>query len=231
MTFADLPMADLLGVSLGLLFTLAVFSFVLGDNFLFRIAISIFIGVAAGFAVSMVWNNVLRPQLVLPLLSGSRSQLFYLAIPLGLSVLLLMKISPRFSRLGNPTMAYLVGVGVATAIGGAIKGTIFPQVGAAVNTLTYGSANATGAGGWWKLIEGGIILVGTVSTLAYFHFSVQQSPGQPARRSEIIEWIARLGQIFIAISFAALIAGVFSASLTALIERVNFIWQFLARFR
>jgi hypothetical protein len=229
MSFANLPLTDLLGAFSGFLLSLFVFSYIFGDNFLFRIAISIFIGVAAGFAVVIAWYNVILPQLILPLFSGSSSQLFYIAIPLILSGLLLMKISPRLSGLGNPSMAYLVGVGVAAAVGGAIKGTIFPQVGAAINSFGF-ATNASMNSGWWKLFEGGIMLVGTVSSLAYFHFGIHQSPGQSLKRFELIEWIAWVGQFFIAIALAGLISGVFSASLTALIERVNFLWNFIAGF-
>jgi hypothetical protein len=228
MSFSDLPLTDLAGIISGLLLTLCVFSYVLGDNFLFRLAISIFIGVAAGFAIVITWYSVILPQLILPLFSGSRSQLFYVAIPLVLSALLLMKISPRLSRLGNPSMAFLVGVGVAAAIGGAIKGTIFPQVSAAINSFDSTQGGAMLVSGLWRLVEGGIVLIGTVSSLAYFHFGTRQRVGQAAKRIELIEWVAWLGQFFIAIALAALVAGVFSASLTAFVERVNFIWNFLS---
>lgn len=230
MSLAEMNTADLLGLVSGLLLTLSVFSYVLGDNVLFRIAISVFIGVAAGYAVVMAWTNVLLPQIILPLISGSSFQLIYLVIPLGLSCLLLMKIIGRYSRLGNPAMAYLVGVGIAAAIGGAVSGTIFPQVGAAVNSVVMEASDVSGTGRLWKITEGGIMLIGTISTLAYFHFSVRQKPGgETPKRNETLEIVAHIGQIFIAIAFAALIVGVFSASLMALIERVNFIWQFFSK--
>jgi hypothetical protein len=40
--------------------------------------------------------------------------------------------------------------------------------------------------------------------------------------------LSRVGQIFIAITFGALFAGVFVAAMTALIERWNFIITFLS---
>jgi hypothetical protein len=39
----------------------------------------------------------------------------------------------------------------------------------------------------------------------------------------VVELLARIGQIFIAITLGALFAGIFAASITALIERLDFI--------
>ena len=43
--------------------------------------------------------------------------------------------------------------------------------------------------------------------------------------NKMIEWGAAVGQIFIAITFGSVFAGVYTVALTALIERVNFIWS------
>ena len=45
---------DLLSAILGLIFTLMVFSYLLDDNPLFRVAVYIFIGVSAGYAATVV---------------------------------------------------------------------------------------------------------------------------------------------------------------------------------
>ncbi len=42
-----------------------------------------------------------------------------------------------------------------------------------------------------------------------------------------MEGLALVGQIFIAITLGVIFAGVFSASLTALIERLHFIGEFI----
>jgi hypothetical protein len=56
---------DLAGTVLGFIFTLLVFSYVFGDNALFRLTIYIFIGVAAGYAAVLAWYNVIW-RLALP---------------------------------------------------------------------------------------------------------------------------------------------------------------------
>jgi 4-amino-4-deoxy-L-arabinose transferase-like glycosyltransferase len=102
-------------------------------------------------------------------------------------------------------------------------GTIIPQTQASFNVF-----NSTRAGESWlaRLFFGAIMLVGTVTTLVYFHFGAKTTAGGP-QRSKLVIWLGWIGQVFIAITLGVLFAGVFAAALTALIERLNFIWLFL----
>jgi hypothetical protein len=68
---------------------------------------------------------------------------------------------------------------------------------------------------------------GTVLTLASFHFSVTRSADGTPQRNSILEWIAWLGRIFIAITLGVLFAGVYMAALTAMIERLSSMINFL----
>jgi heme/copper-type cytochrome/quinol oxidase subunit 2 len=125
--------------------------------------------------------------------------------------------------LGTPSLAFLVGVGAAVAVGGAVMGTLIPQTQASFNVF-----NPTSAGETWlaRLFFGAIMLVGTITTLVYFHFGARSTAGGP-QRGKLVEWLSLIGQVFIAITLGVLFAGVFAAALTALIERLNFIWYFL----
>lgn len=211
---------DVLGTFIGFVLTLFVFSYILGDNVLFRIAIHIFVGVAAGYLAIAVSASVIWPQLIEPLLSFEPARMTMAAIPLGMSVLVLLKAFPRLSGLGKPVVAYLVGVAAAVAIGGAVLGTIFPQANAAINLFDFSGGQNVG------LLSGVFVLVGTVTTLGYFHFGARSKSGAQAQVSAVVEWTAWVGQIFIAITFGAIFAGVYSTALSALIER----WQFVAQF-
>ncbi len=210
-------LADTIGAIVGFLLTLMVVSYILEDNVLFRIAIHIFIGVAAGYAAVLVVYNVILYQLIFPLREAPLDKIYLLGPPLLLGLWLLLKSSPRLARLGSPVVAILVGIGAAAAIGGAVTGTIFPQVKTSVDLLGPGS----------NIITGVLILLGTAATLAYFHFGVRDRGDQPAQRPRWIDYIAKAGQGFIAITFGALFAGVYLAALSALIERVASIWNLI----
>lgn len=223
MNLAEMGTPDLVGTLLGFALTLMVFSYAFGDNALFRLTIHLFIGVAAGYAAVVAWYNVVWPQLLLPIISGSQSERLFVLFPLVLSGLLIFKASPRLSRIGNPAIAYLVGVGVAAAIGGAVMGTIFPQVLASINLFDADAIRQSGESPLLMLLQGVMILIGTLTSLIYFHFGVKPKLGGTPRRPEWMEVIALIGQVFIAITLGAVFAGVLTACLVALIERVYFI--------
>lgn len=216
--------ADFFTGAISFLLTLMVLSYLIGDNPAFRIAVYIFIGVAAGYAASVAWHQVIYPRLFIPLISGSSGERLLALIPLVLAVLLLFKLSPRTASLGSPSMAFLVGVGAAVAIGGAILGTLFPQTQAAA-----GGFKLSSMGQFWleKIAEGVVMLVGTITTLVYFHFGAKTTTTGPAR-SKLTQVLGKVGQIFIAITFGVLFAGVFMAAVSAFIERINFIVVFIS---
>src|SRR6266508_1920773 len=149
---------EILSALVGLVLTLMVFSYLIGDSPLFRIAIYLFIGVGSGYAATVVWHSVLVPKLFSQL--GDINQLFLLIIPLILSFSLLAKLSPRISWLGNFAMAVLVGVGAAAAVGGALIGTLLPQAQAAMDAFDLSSAGA-GSSIFLKLVEGTVMFFGT----------------------------------------------------------------------
>ncbi|HEY9088753.1 MAG TPA: hypothetical protein VIO36_11340, partial [Anaerolineaceae bacterium] len=128
-------MAENIPVLVGAVLTLLVIvGYFLGENnVLFRLATYIFVGVAAGFVFIMVFYQVIVPRLIRPLTSGSFEQIVLTILPLVLSVLLVFKAFPNLSRLGNLSMAYLVGAGAAVAIGGAVLGTLITQARASIN--------------------------------------------------------------------------------------------------
>lgn len=227
MNLAALPLGDLIGVIVGFFLTLLVFSYLLGDNPLFRLTIHLFIGVAAGYAAVVTIYSVILPRLFVPLFNGSRGEQLLALLPLLLSVMLLTKISPRLARVGNFSMAFLVGVGAATAIGGAVMGTLIPQVDASINAFDWQTLQASSANFWFQIFNGVILLLGTIATLAYFNFTSSARPGQTGRLQSFLDLIRPIGQVFIAITFGFLFAGVYAATLVALIERLNFLVEFI----
>lgn len=217
---------ELIGVVIGFLLTCIVLSYIFGDNALFRFATHLFVGVSAGYAGAVALRNVIVPNVILPVwdLAVNEFSLQRLlgAAPFGLSVLLLAKLSARLGRLGNASMAFLVGVGAAVAIAGVTLGTLIPQTQAAIAAFDasalFGAEPLTALS---ELISRGFLIAGTLTTLIYFHFNTRKPAGATSQRGQVIESIASAGQIFIAVTFGALFAGVYTATLTALIERIN----------
>src|SRR5215471_1232620 len=119
-----MPDPNVIAGLVAFLFTILILSYLIGDNPLFRIAIYIFVGVSAGYVAVVAWWQVLWPNLLVPLVTGSSTQKAALLVPLLLGGMLLMKSWPSLSRLGMPAMGLLVGAGAAVAMAGAVSGTL-----------------------------------------------------------------------------------------------------------
>lgn len=209
-------MSDFIVGIVSFVFTLMILSYLIGDNFLFRLAVHIFVGVSAGYVAVAVIRQGVGPYLFTPLLYGSMLERGLMMIPLIFFVLMLMKMSPRLSWLGGPAVGYLVGAGAAVAVSGAVLGTILPQVGAAAQPFDWmQNPNPLGA-----LFNGAVMLIGTITTLVYFQFGARRADDGSVKRSAVIEALAWVGRLFVALTLGVLFAGVFSAALTALVERV-----------
>ena len=215
-------LSDLIGMLLGFAFTIMVFSYILGDNPFFRFALYVFIGVASGYAAVLVFYDVILYQLVLPLVdTGGLSIAVWVPLLAGLW-LLVTKISTRLNRLGNPVMAYLVGAGAAVMIGGAVLGTVLPQVDATASLFNLQVDVENGGSVVTTVLYGLVILIGVITSLVFFHFGVRSKGDQsPPQRLPWIESLAKVGQVFIVVTLGAVFAGVYMASLTALIARLR----------
>ena len=209
---------ELISVLVGLILTVMVFSYLIGDNLFFRVAVYLFIGVASGYAAAIVVHFVIIPKLIQPFLAFDPLAI----IAFVLAVSLLAKLFPGISWVGSFAMALLVGVGAAAALGGALVGTLLPQAQAAVDGFDLRSAGG-GFNALMQLVQGGVMLLGTVFTLASFHFSAGRAADGAPKRNRILEGVAWVGRIFIAITFGVLFAGVYMSALTAMIERLSFI--------
>lgn len=220
MTVSNLT--EFVGLSLGFLLTLLVFSYILGDNPLFRLASHVFIGVTAGYAAIVTINNVLVPRLILPLFTGSAEERLLSILLFIPSLFLFTKITP-LRKAGNWSVAILVGIGVATAIGGAITGTLFSQLLGTINSFEVPSA----ANAISPILNGFMIVLGTITTLIYFHFGTRSMPGQTDQQQPAIQILGRIGHVFIALTLGVLFAGVYVSALSALVERLTFLWEYL----
>lgn len=220
--------ADIILGLISCILTIMVLSYLVGDNPLFRVAVFIFVGVSAGYVGAVALYQVILPKVIMPLVNDPRTNL-PLLVPILLSLLLLAKIFPRIGWLGSASMAFMVGVSAAVAIAGALIGTIVPQFIAAI--APFGLEDSTGVGSILEnLAEGAIMLLGTVTTLAYFHFGVKSSASGTGSTNPVMRVLGLIGQFFIAVTFGVLFTGAYAAAVSALIGRMYFIWTYILSF-
>jgi hypothetical protein len=208
--------SDLIWVWMSASLTFMVYSYLLfGDNPVYRLAVHIFIGSSVAYAVVVVVHGVLGSLLLGDLTSDITWKRVMAVFSLVFGLLLLTKLKTSWAWLGNFSVAILLGVGAALAVGGALFGSILPQVKATVNAIDlYGPVN------------GLVIVVGTISTLLYFHFAAGAKGGLSGMGARLIRTSAKLGRWFIVAAFGAIFANTVMARISLLIGRVRFLLDF-----
>ena len=201
--------------SIAIIMTIMVLSRIFGNNPLFRVAQYLLVGVSLGLAFVVAFHQVLRPA-VSGLISGGSNGAILYGVPLALALLLLPRITRRqeFSWLANIPLALIFGVGAALAVGGALIGTLMPQILDTTNRPLSGEP---------LQIAGALVLaVGTVITLSAFYYTVP--PETP--RARIVAFAATAGHWLLMIAFGFFFASAIQSYLSALNERLAFVMRF-----
>lgn len=185
------------------LITVAVLSYLIGDNPLYRLAMHLLVGVGAAYVVAIAIGQLLVPRLIVPLADGNPGERLFALFGLLGCIFLMAKLFRRAAWLGNVAVGYMLGVGVAVAIAGALLGTLAPQTMAATASLNPGAVGLGGA------LTNVLILGATVLTLLSFMYgrSPQRSP---------MNWIRSLGRGVLFIALGATFALVFIAGASVL---------------
>lgn len=213
---------ETLGPFIAAILTLMVFSYIFGDNALFKLATHIFVGVAVGYAIIIIWHQVFLPTVT----AGN----LITALPaLILCLFLILKIPAgqgnTFSALGNITLAFVLGIGAALALGGALFGTLIPQVaamtGISLNPNHYpNTQQEVGLVIWLNNI---IVVLGTIGTFFYFTFTVRSKGFFGGLREGFVRFWAGMGRLMIIFTLGALFANTVSARVALLISRIQFL--------
>ncbi len=195
--------SNLIGLIIGFLLTLFIYSYIWGDNPLYRLAVHILVGVSAGYAAVVVVRELLLPVYVQLRANPTTLELAGGLVPFVLGLLLVLKRLPRLAWLGTGTIALLVGVGAAVALMGALTGTLLPQVTAAADP---------------DPVIALIVALLTAVTLLSFTFRTKPHREGTWKRP----WWQQIGQGILMITFGALFASVLNTSFILLIERITF---------
>lgn len=213
---------DMIAGWASLVFTLMIFSYLLADNFLYRIAVHILVGAAAGFVVFAAIKEVVIPWTDIMLIQpeGNSPEVAERNIiglmPFVFVMFLILKSTKRFPRVGSLGSSVIIGIGTGVALVGVFTVTIVNLVNDTGTTIAESEA-----------IDGFVIIIGTICTLAYFQYVNLRKRDGTARRPLPLQLMATVGQGFIAVTLGALYAGAILTSLTifstVLNEQISFV--------
>ncbi|MBX3356372.1 MAG: hypothetical protein KF724_11820 [Phycisphaeraceae bacterium] len=230
-----------IGLWLAALFTLAAFSFLYRDNPFYKFTESVVVGASAAYYMVVGFWDVLVPKLfgalvpwvvrevVQPTLRDpSLADRLAMAAALVLGVMLLMQLVPKVRWMGVWPLAFIIGTFAGLKLFTFIDSDLLGQLRAAtaqsplvvVKELVPGQPLGTGEMIWQSFLaslQNSLLLIGTVCTLFYFFFSMEQK-GAAGR-------VARVGVWFLMITFGAVFGFTVMGRVTLLAKRFEFLFD------
>lgn len=172
--------ANTVGIWLAALFTLAVLSFLAGDNPVYKVAESVLVGVSAAYWMVVGFWEVLVPNLLGKLMPGviqawalpgleAEPDLSYL-VPLTLGILLLWRLAPRGAWIGRWPMAFIIGVFCGLRLVTYIHADFLSQIRNSIVPLVV--MNERGFA-FWDSVRNVLTVFGMLACLVYFFFSIE----------------------------------------------------------
>jgi hypothetical protein len=177
--------------------TLAMYSFLYGDNPFFKIAEHIYLGVSVGYLIVSTHYQYIMPKLWTPIREGH----YELIVPALLGILILTRLIPRLAWLSRISFAAIMGYTAGLYVPTAVRQFLLPQVGNTIQPLNFAALGGVKNASFnWaalgELVNGLLILIGVVAVLVHFFYSVEHKGA--------IKHTARLGVLFLMFAFGAM---------------------------
>jgi len=215
------------GIWVGALCTLAIWSFLYKDNPFYKVAEQVFVGVSAAYGfIYTIYNNLI-PNLFAKLFpgilsvteevvegdiavvsSGGFAENWILIIPGLLGIMMLARLVPKYDWLSKYPLALMIGTTAGLSILMTLKSNVIQQtIATMINPFQADSAAL--------LIGQFLLIIGTITGLVYFYFS--------KKHVGLTGGMARIGIVFLMISFGASFGYTAMARISLLIGRLQFL--------
>ncbi|MBX7143511.1 MAG: hypothetical protein K1X79_03595 [Oligoflexia bacterium] len=205
--------------------TLAIFSFLVRENRLYRIFEHLYIGIAAGLGLVVPIKNYIWPQILVPLLGydvvqypdGTFSKVYdptnlLYILPLSFGCLYYFVYSRRYAWLSKLVIGFSLGMSGGLAFKGFFN-EIIPQLASSFKPLVV---YHDGALDLFRSFSNTVFVVTLLSVMYYFFFSFR-------RRARFAEMGAGLGRWLMMVCFGAFFGSTVMARMALLVERLQFL--------
>jgi len=189
--------------------SLFMYSFLYKDNPFFKLGEHIYVGASIGYTLAITYDEVMVKKLYVPMVQQGK---WWLVVPALLGLLMLARFIPSIAWLSRISFAFILGISSGVAIPRQISSYILQQVQGTLKPLVTVGAG----GGAWVIFAGLntlLVLVGVVSVLFYFFFSIEHTG--------IVHRVARVGIYFLMVSFGAAFGYTVMARMSLLIGRFD----------
>ncbi len=212
-----------IGIWVAAFFTLFIFSFLYRDNPFYKIAESVVVGVSAaywmvvGFWTTIVPNLLgkLSPEWIkswaMPGLN-TKAEYIYL-VPLIMGIMLIWRLAPKGGWISRWPLAFIIGTTAGIRLIGFIHADFLGQIRNTIMSLAVYSPE-TGFN-VWDSIKNIIIVIGVLTTIVYFFFSIEHEG--------FVGQTAKVGIWFLMITFGAAFGYTVMGRIALLAIRMEFL--------
>jgi hypothetical protein len=212
-----------IGIWVAAFFTLFIFSFLYRDNPFYKIAESVVVGVSAaywmvvGFWTTIVPNLLgkLAPEWInswaMPGLD-TKAEYIYL-VPLIMGIMLIWRLAPKGGWISRWPLAFIIGTTAGIRLIGFIHADFLGQIRNTIMSLAVYSPE-TGFN-VWDSIKNIIIVIGVLTTIVYFFFSIEHEG--------FVGQTAKVGIWFLMITFGAAFGYTVMGRIALLAIRMEFL--------
>ncbi len=231
---ADASILDAFYLTTAAFLTLAVFSFLYGDNPVYKFAEHLYVGISAAYWMCLgFWSNLVQD--LIPRTSEGLSKFFaieyrgfqwHYIIPLIFGILLLMRLSKNAGWLSRWSLAFLVGATaglnlpayLTTDFLGQISNTFIPLIenwrGAGA---FFGAMNLSYGSQLVGIISNCVVVLGTLGGIVYFFFSKEHRG--------LLGVASRFGIWVLMLTFGAAFGYTVMGRVSLLVGRLTFIFR------
>jgi hypothetical protein len=216
--------ANSIGIWVAAFFTLAIFSFLFGDNPAYKVAEAMVVGVSAAYWMVVGFWEVIVPNLLGKLMPGmikawsmpgldAEPDLMYI-VPLILGILLLWRLAPKGAWIARWPMAFIIGVFCGLRLISFIHADFLSQIRNSIVPLVVMTESGFS---FWDSVRNLTLVVGILSCLVYFFFSIEHKG--------LVGKTARLGTWFLMITFGAAFGYTVMGRIALLAIRLEFLFD------
>jgi hypothetical protein len=188
------------GIWVAALCTIAIYSYLYKENMWYQLVEHLYVGVAAGYTVTMGWTNV-QSTVWRPLTTKGD---YLVLVPAALGLMLFVPfISPSLKWVRRFPIAVIIGIGAGLTVRTAVIQQFTAQLRASIISM--------------NTVDNVIIVIGTVATLSYFFFTFKPNPALNLG-SEIGKWV-------IMVTFGAAFGNGIMGRISLLIGRILLVFR------
>lgn len=193
------------GTHLQAIFTILLITVIFKDNPAYRFAEHTFVGLFAGYTVALSYFNYVRPNVKDQLIG--KGELHWI-VPIVVGLLMYTRYIKPIAWLSRYSLCFTLGIGTGYVLSKDMKPFFVDQVRATFLPLW-------GTGDWWKTTSNWIYVVGAVTALVYFLFTLQKKGVQGS--------VSKIGRITMMVAFGVAFGNTVMARVSLFLGRMQFL--------